>query len=185
MLCLQQLSPDDKMPWTNITHCSSRGFLIHSPIIVLSALYAVIATAVSFMPDGPMIHAFFLYLASYPSCWQDIAPSGSDSPLARSASGLGTTSRVRSRVGREALARGGNRRCERQMSAFPIAAIHGRNQTSPWDQTERLEGLFLIGAVPHQNFPGSHSQNPASAARAPAPRRTSAFDQLRPLHRWQ
>jgi hypothetical protein len=25
----------------------------------------------------------------------------------------------------------------------PIVAIHGRNQTSPWDQTERLEGRLI------------------------------------------
>ena len=36
---------------------------------------------------------------------------------------------------------------------LPIAAIHGRNQMSPWDQMERLEGR-LIGRSPRRSGGG-------------------------------
>jgi hypothetical protein len=40
----------------------------------------------------------------------------------------------------------------------PIAAIHGRNQTRPAISQSGSKVSNLIGAVPHQNFPGDHSQ---------------------------
>ena len=47
----------------------------------------------------------------------------------------------------------------------PIAAIHGRNHTSPWDQTERLEGR-LIEAIPTANIVGGAP--PASLGAPPS-----------------
>jgi len=31
----------------------------------------------------------------------------------------------------------------RHIPTLPIVAIHGRSQTAPWDQTERLEGRLI------------------------------------------